>query len=88
MNKITNIAFNSQKNIILYDKEEPIKIAMEHKGSKKQIKAFVAINFDAQGMKEKGLSIYDPEKLTPFDKIVLDAINTLMIEGKNLYITI
>lgn len=87
VNKISYLAFNPEKNIDLY-RDEPIKIAMEHKGSKQQINAFVAINFDAEGMKEKGLSIFGPEKLAPFDRIVLDAINTLFVEGRNRYITL
>ena len=87
VNKITQLAFNETTNINFYT-DEPIKIAMEHKGSKKQINTFVTITFDADGMKEKGLSIFGPEKLNPFDRIVLDAINTLFIEGKNRYMTL
>lgn len=87
VNKVTYLAFNPTKNLILY-RDEPIKIGMEHKGSKKKITTFVTINFDADGMKEKGLSIFGPEKLAPFDRIVLDAINTLFVEGRNRYITL
>lgn len=87
VNKITQRAFNPSTNVNFYT-DEPVKIAMEHRGSNKPINALVTINFDFDGMKEKGLSIFGPEKLAPFDRIVLDAINTLLIEGKNRYITL
>lgn len=86
INKVSQKAFNTEVNIALYQ-DDPIKIAMERTGSNKEINTFVAINFDSDGMKEKGLSISGTEKLTQFDRIVLDAINSLFIEGHNAYIT-
>ena len=86
INKISQKAFNTDVNIALYQ-DTPIKIAMERKGSVKEINTFVAINFDSNGMIEEGLSIRGTEKLTQFDRIILDAINSLLIEGHNTYIT-
>ncbi len=86
LNKISNIAFNPEKNLALY-KGNLQRIAMERKGSKKEINTLVSINFDSKAMKEKGLNIHGTEKLAPFDKIVLDAVNTLYFEGHNEYIT-
>ncbi len=60
---------------------------MERRGSNKQINALVTINFDFDKMREKGFCIHGNEKLTPFDRIVLDAVNTLYFEGHNEYIT-
>ena len=76
LNKISQRAFNTDVNIALYQ-DEPIKIAMERKGASKEINTFVSMNFDFVKMNEDGLSIIGTEKLTPFDKIILDAINSL-----------
>ena len=86
INKVSHTAFNPDKNPALYQ-ENPRKIAMERRGSKKEINTLVSINFDAEKMREEGLSIRGTEKLNQFDRSVLDAINTLYIEGKNEYIT-
>lgn len=86
LNKISQIAFSSEKNITLYQ-EMPRRIAMEARGSKKEINTLVSINFDTDGMNEKGKHIKGTEKLTPFDRIVLDAVNTLYFKGNNEYIT-
>ena len=86
LNKVSQKAFNTDVNLALYQ-DEPIKIAMERKGSVKEINTFVAINFDSSGMTEKGLTIIGTEKLNQFDRIVLDAVNSLFIEGHNQYIT-
>ncbi|MBR1438813.1 MAG: hypothetical protein IJ587_09790 [Synergistaceae bacterium] len=86
LNKISSVVFNPEKNLTLY-RGHFQRIAMERKGSKKEINALVSINFDSKTMREKGLSIHGNEKLTPFDKIVLDAVNTLYFEGHNEYIT-
>lgn len=53
----------------------------------KEINTFVAINFDSNGMTEEGLSIRGTEKLNQFNRIILDAINSLLIEGHNAHIT-
>lgn len=86
LNKISQKAFSSDVNITLY-RDEPIKIAMERKGTSKEINTFVFMNFDFGKVTEEGLRIIGTEKLTPFDKIILDAINSLYIEGHNQYIT-
>ncbi len=86
INKVSQKAFNTDVNIAFYQ-DTPIKIAMERKGSVREINTLVAINFDASGMTEKGLTIRGTEKLNQFDRIVLDAVNSLFIEGHNQYIT-
>ena len=86
LNKISQVAFNSEKNNVLYQ-DSLKKIAMEKKGSNKEINTLVAINFDFNKLREKGLSIHGNEKLTPFDRIVLDAITTLFVDGQNKYIS-
>lgn len=86
LNKISQKAFNTDVNIALYQ-DTPAKIAMERRGSNREINTLVAINFDSDGMTEKGLSIRGTEKLTQFDRIVLDAVNSLVIEGQNQFIT-
>ncbi len=86
LNKISQKAFDTNVNIALYQ-DTPAQIAMERRGSNKEINTLVAINFDSDGMTEKGLTIHGTEKLTQFDKIVLDAVNSLFIEGHNQYIT-
>ena len=86
LNKISQKAFDTNANIALYQ-DIPARLAMEKRGSSKEITTLVAINFDSDGMKEKGLTIRGTEKLTQFDKIVLDAINSLFIEGHNQFIT-
>ncbi len=47
LNKISNIAFNPEKNLALY-KGNFQRIAMERKGSKKEINTLVSINFDVK----------------------------------------
>lgn len=86
LNKISQKAFDTNVNIALYQ-DAPAQIAMERRGSNKEINTLVTINFDLDSMTEKGLSIHGTEKLTQFDKIVLDAVNSLFIEGHNQYIT-
>lgn len=86
LNKISQRAFDTDVNLSLYQ-DEPIKIAMERKGTNKEINTFVSINFDFGKMTEEGLRIIGTEKLTQFDKIVLDAVNSLYTEGHNEYIT-
>ena len=86
INKVSQKAFDSEANIALYQ-DTPVKIAMERKGSNKEINTLVTMNFDLPGMLEGGLSIKGTEKLNQFDRIVLDAVNSLFIEGHNEYIT-
>ena len=84
LSKAGNVTFNENER--LYNK--PVKIAMEKKGSDKQISTLVALNFNEQEMNERGLTIRTSKQLTPFDRIILDAITTLYVEGKNEYITL
>jgi hypothetical protein len=86
LNKISQKAFNTDVNIALYQ-GTPTKIAMERRGSNREINTLVAINFDSDGMTEKGLTISGTKKLTQFDRIILDAVNSLVIEGHNQFIT-
>ena len=86
LDKISQTAFNADRNITLYQGITR-KIAMESRVSKKEINALVSINFDFNQMNEKGEQIRGTEKLTPFDRIVLDAVHTLYFEGHNEYIT-
>ena len=86
LNKISQKAFSPEVNLALYD-DEPMKIAMERRNTGKQINTFVSMNFDFGKMTEEGLRVIGTEKLAPFDKIVLDAINSLYIEGHNEYIS-
>lgn len=85
--KISHISFNPSKQAPLYE-GELMQLAMERKSSKKPISALVAISFDFDKMKLDGVSILGASELTPFDRMVLDAINTLHIEGENEYITL
>ena len=86
LNKISQKAFNSDVNIAFYQ-DTPACIAMERTGSKREINTLVAINFNSDDMTEKGLTISGTEKLTQFDRIILDAVNSLVIEGHNQFIT-
>lgn len=86
LNKISQKAFNSDVNIAFYQ-DILVKIAMERRGSNREINTLVAINFDSDGMTEKGLTISGTKKLTQFERIILDAVNSLVIEGHNQFIT-
>ena len=59
----------------------------EYEEAKIVIDNLVAIHFDFKGMKEKGFNIFGSERLNFFDRIVLDTITTLYIDGHNEYIT-
>lgn len=86
LDKISQTAFSSCKNSVLYQRGV-VKIAVEKKGSSKEINAFVSINFGFGQAIEIYASIKGTERLSPFDRIVLDAVNTLYFEGHNEYIT-
>ena len=73
--KITKVAFDNYKNFPLYEGMKAL--AMERKGSSNQINTFVSLELKDEYT----------EKLTFFDKLVLEAITTLYIDGKNQYIT-
>ena len=84
--KVGSIIFNPEVNIRLYN-GSPVKIAMERRGSNKKINTYVGITFGSKKIKEKGYELTGPERLDQFDRIVLDAVTTLMVEGDNHYIT-
>ena len=73
--KITKVAFDDNKNSPLYEGMKAL--AMEKKGSSSPISTFVSLE----------LKVEYTENLTFFDKLVLEAITTLYIDGKNQYIT-
>ena len=73
--KITKVAFDDYKNSPLYEGMKAL--AMEKKGSYSPINTFVSL----------GLKDECTEKIIFFDKLVLEAITTLYIDGKNQYIT-
>lgn len=73
--KITKVAFDDYKNSPLYEGMKAL--AMERKGSSNPINTFVSLELKDEYT----------EKLTFFDKLVLEAITTLYIDGKNQYIT-
>lgn len=73
--KITKVAFDDHKNSPLYEGTKAI--AMEKKGSSSPISTFVSLELKDEYTKN----------LTFFDKLVLEAITTLYIDGKNQYIT-
>ncbi len=85
LSKAGNVTFNENER--LYS-NKPIKIAMEKKGSDKKINTLVALSFNEQEMNERGLTIRTSKQLAPFDRIILDAITTLYVEGGNEYITL
>ena len=73
--KVTNVTFDNDKNSPLYNGIKAL--AMEKKGNSNQISTFVSLELKDEYT----------EKLTFFDKLVLEAITTLYIDGKNQYIT-
>ena len=86
LDKVSQKAFNANVNIALYQ-DTPTQIAVEKRGTSKEINTFISINFDFGQMREKGEIVRGTEKLTSFDRIVLDAVHTLYFEGHNSYIT-
>ena len=73
--KVTNVTFDNDKNSPLYNGMKAL--AMEKKGNSHQISTFVSLELKDEYT----------EKLSLFDKLVLDAITTLYIDGKNQYMT-
>ena len=76
--KVTNTAFKGQLN-----SSELVAVAMEKKGSKKQIDTLVSISFDEM----QGVKITGRKELTPYDREVHDAIITLYVDGENAVMT-
>lgn len=77
--KISNLAFSGE--LIGH---EATKLAMERRGSKKQITTLASIDFDSF---DNEVQIKGRKKLTAYDREVHDAIITLSEEGGNEYIT-
>lgn len=69
----------------LLNSPELLPVAMESKKSKKKVDNMVSINFDEA--QAHGLSIRGRKELTPYDRVIHDAITTLYIDGENEVIT-
>ena len=76
--KVSNLAFNNELTGSLQ------KLAMERRGSKKQITTIASIDFDKL---DNSVQIRAKKELTAYDREVHDAIITLFIDGSNEYIT-
>ena len=83
VDKVSNNAFGGKP---VFYSPKLVSVALERKGSKKQIDTMVSINFDE--MKAQGVEIYGSKELTTFDREVHDAITTLAVEGENEFITL
>ena len=77
--KVSNLAFNNELT-----GRHIQQLAMERRGSKKQITTLASIDFDNLNgsVQTKGR-----RELTPYDREVHDAIITLFVDGGNEYIT-
>ena len=80
------LAFDQKQNQIFYDKDN-VNIALEKKGSKKEINTLLSIKFDIEEFEKKGGPVYITKNLSSFDRIVYDAITTLFVEGQNSFFT-
>ena len=78
--KVSNRAFEG-----LLNSAELLPVAMESKKSKKHVTNMVSINFDEA--QTHGLSIKGRKELTPYDRVIHDAITTLYIDGENEIVT-
>lgn len=76
--KISNLAFCGELN------GEAQQLAMERRGSKKQITTLVSIDFEKLN---GAVQIRGRKELTAYDREVHDAIITLFVDGGNEYIT-
>ena len=76
--KISNSIFTGEIN-------STTKLAMERRGSRKELTTAVSIDFDE--LDNKKITIQGSKELTPYDREVYNAIVTLYVEGKNEYIT-
>jgi len=77
--KVSNLAFSNE---LTGDSIQ--KLAMERRGSKKQITTLASIDFDSLN---GSVQIKGRKELTAYDREVHDAIITLYVEGGNEYIT-
>ena len=80
IDKVSNKAFEGVLN-----NPELLPVAMERRGSKKDITTMVSINFDEA--QADGLSIRGRKELTAYDREIHDAITSLYVDGANEYIT-
>lgn len=78
IDKVSNKAFDG-----LLNSNELVAVAMEKRGSKKEINTLVNINFNNM----KSVTINGKKELTPYDREVYDSIITLFVDGKNEVIT-
>lgn len=76
--KISSLAFSGELNAQLQQ------LAMERRGSKKQITTLVSIDFEKLN---GAVQIRGRKELTAYDREVHDAIITLFVDGGNEYIT-
>ena len=77
--KVSNLAFSNE---LTGDSIQ--KLAMERRGSKKQITTLASIDFDSLN---GSVQIKGRKELTAYDREVHDAIITLYVDGGNEYIT-
>lgn len=77
--KVSSLAFSGDLT-----GEELKELAMESRGSKKQITTLASIDFDNLN---GSIRINGRQELTAYDREVHDAIITLFVDGKNEYIT-
>ena len=78
IDKVSNKAFDG-----LLNSNELVAVAMEKRGSKKEINTLVNINFNNM----QSVTINGKKELTPYDREVYDSIITLFVDGKNEVIT-
>lgn len=78
IDKVSNKAFDG-----LLNSNELVAVAMEKRGSKKEINTLVNINFNNM----KSVTINGKKELTPYDREVYDSIITLFVDGKNEVMT-
>jgi hypothetical protein len=79
IDRLSNKAFNGE-----LPEKKMVPLAMERKGSKKQITTLVCIDFEEL---DNAVQIKGKKELTAYDRMVHDAITTLYVDGGNEYIT-
>jgi hypothetical protein len=75
--KVSNMLFDGKLS------NEIKRLAMEGKGSKKELTTKVSIDFDEL----KGIYLISNQDITPYDREVHDAVVSLYIDGENEYVT-
>lgn len=84
VDKVSNVVFDKKLNGNLYS-PTPYPLAVEKRGSKKQIDTMVRLDYTL--IDKNGVHVEYKKVLTPYDREVNDAITTLSVEGHNEYIT-